>query len=302
MRDGNGGMNGRLGLRGSLIRAFALTAARLVRPLARALPPVAGNGDGVEAMGLVFPSPLGLAAGLDKNGDALATLADLGFGCIEVGTTTPRPEYGNRGAEILAANLATTLPGLRRRLGSRAPVIGVSIGMNAGSSPRCAVRDYLFGLEHVWAHADYLTVNLHGPSAAELMRPQGGRELEALLHQLKSAQESRARATARYVPLVAKIALAGGASHRRAAAAAHQAGFDGLLVSLNGPVTDAARLLREFAPPSRGEAPAIIAVGGVRGLADVRELLAAGAALVQIYSAFVGAPLIARRIGRALAR
>lgn len=252
-------------------------------------------------MGLTFPNALGLAAGVDKNGDALPALAELGFGFIEVGTTTPRPEYGNHGAENLTANLAAKLPDIRRRLGEHAPIIGVSIGMNAATAPTAAARDYLFGLQCVWDHVDYITVNLHAPSAAQLMQPHNRHRLDALLDELKAAQQARAQATGRYVPLVAKIALEGGAEHRQAAATAQRSGFDGLLVSLTDPAAGTAEAISDLTPVP-GDALPIIAVGGVHCAADVRQRLTAGATLVQLYSAFVGAPFIARRIQRALAR
>lgn len=173
----------------------------------------------VEAMGLCFPNRVGLAAGLDKNGIAVDGLAGLGFGFIEVGTVTPRPQPGNpkprlfrlpehraiinrmgfnnEGIDSLLAHLART-----RYKG----VLGINIGKNFDTPIERAADDYLIGLEKAYGSASYVTVNISSPNTKNLRQLQGSSELDALLGALKQRQAELAQQHGRYVPLALKIA------------------------------------------------------------------------------------------------
>ena len=174
---------------------------------------------GVKLMGLEFPNALGLAAGLDKNGEYIDALAALGFGFIEIGTVTPRPQPGNpkprlfrlprahalinrmgfnnQGVEHLIANV------LRARYRG---VLGINIGKNFDTPIGRAADDYEFCLAKVYAHASYVTVNVSSPNTKDLRQLQGADELGALAGKLKTEQKRLADAHGRYVPLVLKIA------------------------------------------------------------------------------------------------
>ena len=175
--------------------------------------------DPVELMGLRFSNRVGLAAGLDKNGAHIDALAGLGFGFIEVGTVTPRPQPGNPrprmfrlpAAEALINRLGVNnegvdalvarLDGLRFR-----GVLGLNIGKNASTPLEHAVDDYLYCLDRVYAHAGYVTVNISSPNTADLRRLQGGDELSRLLADLSARRQALADQHGRHVPLVVKIA------------------------------------------------------------------------------------------------
>ncbi|OGS82293.1 MAG: dihydroorotate dehydrogenase (quinone), partial [Gallionellales bacterium GWA2_59_43] len=153
-------------------------------------------------MGLTFPNPVGLAAGLDKNGDCIAALAALGFGFVEIGTITPLPQPGNPKPRLFRLPEAQ---GIINRMGfnnkgvdalienvKRAnfkgmdshPILGINIGKNAITPIRRAADDYLICLRKVYVHADYITINISSPNTKNLRQLQGGDELDALLAQL----------------------------------------------------------------------------------------------------------------------
>ncbi|MBA4382615.1 MAG: dihydroorotate dehydrogenase (quinone), partial [Sideroxydans sp.] len=172
-----------------------------------------------KVMGLDFPNPVGLAAGLDKNGDCINGLAALGFGFIEIGTITPRPQPGNprprlfrlpeaaaiinrmgfnnHGVDVLVANVERA---------NFKGMLGINIGKNADTPIEKAADDYLICLRKVYTHANYVTVNISSPNTKNLRQLQGGDELDALLTQLKSEQEKLAQQHGKYVPLALKIA------------------------------------------------------------------------------------------------
>lgn len=170
-------------------------------------------------MGLTFPNPVGLAAGLDKNGDCIDGLAALGFGFVEIGTITPLPQPGNPKPRLFRLPEAQ---GIINRMGfnndgvdalianvQRANfkgVLGINIGKNAATPIERAADDYLICLRKVYAHASYVTVNISSPNTKNLRQLQGGDELDALLGQLKAEQEKLAQQHGRYVPLAVKIA------------------------------------------------------------------------------------------------
>lgn len=178
----------------------------------------------VKVMGLQFPNPVGLAAGLDKNAQHIDALAQCGFGFIEVGTVTPvaqpgndkprmfrlqadkaiinRMGFNNKGLDTLLANV--TASRRRGRLGGC--LIGINIGKNKQTALEAAADDYLICLQKVYSSADYVTVNISSPNTPGLRDLQHGQGLEDLLTRLKQSQSELARQHQRYVPLLVKIA------------------------------------------------------------------------------------------------
>lgn len=183
--------------------------------------------DPVTVMGIDFPNKVGLAAGLDKNGAYIDALAALGFGHIEVGTATPRPQPGNPkprlfrlpkaqavinrmgfnnlGVDALVANIKDS--DFARGAGKTGGVVvGVNIGKNADTPLEKAAEDYLFCLERVYAVAHYVTLNISSPNTKNLRELQKEATLDDLLRQIKGAQARLADRHGRYVPLALKIA------------------------------------------------------------------------------------------------
>jgi len=276
----------------------------------------------VKLMGLEFPNALGLAAGLDKNGEYIDALAAMGFGFIEIGTVTPRPQPGNPKprlfrlpeAQALINRLGFNNHGVERLIENlmRARyrgVLGINIGKNSDTPIERAADDYEFCLAKVYAHASYVAVNVSSPNTRDLRQLQGADELGALAGKLKTEQKRLADAHGRYVPLVLKIApdlddaeLGAIAKcllrHRLDGVNAtnttvSRAGVAGLRHAaeaggLSGaPLREASTaLIRKLARLLEGRVP-IIGVGGVMSAADARAKLAAGASLVQIYTGFI---------------
>lgn len=292
--------------------------------------------DPVELMGLRFPNRVGLAAGLDKNADHLDALGALGFGFVEVGTVTPRPQDGNpkprlfrlpeAGAIInrMGFNNAGVDHLVARVKASRYDgVIGINIGKNLTTPVEQAVDDYLACLVKVHAHAHYITVNISSPNTPGLRNLQFGEHLDALLGALREEGRRLDRESGRRVPLAVKIApdmdaeevglvaralsanaidavIATNTTVSREAVAglshAEQAG------GLSGrPVFEASnaviRELRRHLP----EMP-IIGVGGIDSGEAARGKVAAGADLIQLYSGFIyRGPTLVGECARALA-
>ncbi len=273
-------------------------------------------------MGLTFPNPVGLAAGLDKNGECINGLAALGFGFIEIGTVTPLPQPGNPRPRLFRLPEAQ---GIINRMGfnnggvdalienvQRAKyrgILGINIGKNAATPIEKAADDYLICLRKVYAHASYVTVNISSPNTKNLRQLQGGDELDALLAQLKAEQLKLAEAHGRYVPLAVKIApdldneqikqiAALLAKHRIDAVIAtnttlSREGVENLphgneTGGLSGaPVRDkSTAVIRTLATELQGALP-IIGAGGILSGADAAEKIRAGAALVQVYSGLI---------------
>ena len=296
--------------------------------------------DPVRVMGIDFPNPVGLAAGLDKNGDHIDALAALGFGFIEIGTVTPRPQAGNprprlfritekqavinrmgfnnEGVDKLLVNVADA--GFPRRGG----VLGINIGKNADTPIEKAADDYLFCLERVYPAASYVTINVSSPNTRHLRDLQQDDALDALLAGLKRAQARLADLHGRYVPLALKIAP--DLDERQVIAIADllrrhgmdaviatnttlsRAGVEGLPNAeqsggLSGaPLAPASTaVIRRLAAALAREVP-IIGVGGILGGDDAAAKVAAGASLVQFYTGFIyrGPQLIAEAV-RAIA-
>jgi len=176
-----------------------------------------------SVMGITFPNPVGLAAGLDKDGRYIDALAALGFGSIEIGTVTPRAQPGNprpRMFRLPQANAIINRMGFNnggvdafvanvqrsRFYQNRLGVLGLNIGKNADTPMDRAADDYLHCLEKVYPYASYVTVNISSPNTKNLRQLQGADELDDLLSKLKNAQRRLADLHKRYVPLALKIA------------------------------------------------------------------------------------------------
>jgi dihydroorotate dehydrogenase len=302
--------------------AHALGAPGLTQP---SLPD-----DPVEAMGLRFPNPVGLAAGLDKNGAFIEPLSALGFGFVEVGTVTPRPQPGNPRPRVFRLPQANALinrlgfnnEGLQAmlpRLRALPPriVLGVNLGKNADTPLPSAADDYVAGLQAVYPHARYVTINISSPNTRDLRSLQDGGELDALLARLDEARARLADQHGRRVPIAVKIApdLADAELTRIAdSLVAH--GLDAVIATnttvarervaalpdgqqaggLSGqPLFErSTQVVRVLAQHLKGALP-IIGVGGILSGSDAVEKLRAGATLVQIYTGLVyrGPALIA---------
>lgn len=281
-------------------------------------------------MGLTFPNPVGLAAGLDKDGAYIDALAALGFGFLEIGTVTPRPQPGNPRPRLFRLPEAR---GIINRMGfnnhgvdalienvRRAKfrgILGINIGKNADTPIERAADDYLICLRKAYSHASYITVNISSPNTKNLRQLQGGGELGALLTQLKEEQKRLADLHGKYVPLAVKIAPdLESAEIREIAALLVEHRVDGVIATnttlsrigvmhlphgkeaggLSGtPVRDkSTAVIRELASALNGALP-IIGVGGILNGEDALEKIHAGASLVQIYSGLIyrGPELIA---------
>ncbi len=287
--------------------------------------------DPVEVLGLKFRNPVGLAAGLDKNGDYFNALGALGFGFVEIGTITPRPQPGNpqprlfrlpqaqaiinrmgfnnKGVDHLVAQVK------KRRYDG---VLGINIGKNATTPVENAADDYLICMRKVYAHADYITVNISSPNTPGLRNLQFGESLTQLLSTLKKEQGVLAAAEGKYVPLLVKIAPDMDESEiAQVAGVLIQEGMDGVIATnttvgregveglefgneaggLSGlPVRDKSTKVIETLNTCLGGKLPIIGVGGIFDGASAAEKIRAGASLVQIYSGFIyeGPELIAK--------
>jgi len=280
------------------------------------------SGAPVRAMGLDFPNPVGLAAGLDKNAAHVDALARLGFGFIEVGTVTPRPQPGNPRprlfrlprAQALINRMGFNNVGLDEFLEnlSRASwrgVLGINIGKNFDTPLERAGDDYALCLERVYAHASYVTINISSPNTQGLRSLQGKQELDALLARLAALRAPLAERHGRRVPLALKVAPDLDATQiLQIADAVRRHGIDGVIATntsvtregveglphaheaggLSGaPIrTRATATLAALAAALKGEA-ALIGVGGIMSGADAAAKIAAGASLVQLYTGLI---------------
>ena len=283
----------------------------------------------VEVMGLQFRNRVGLAAGFDKNGEAIDAFEAMGFGFVEVGTVTPKAQPGNtkprlfrlkkskavinrlgfnnKGVDNLVSNLKARK--------SKIPV-GVNIGKNKSTPIEHAQKDYIFCMEKVYEHASYITINISSPNTKNLRSMQSGALLDDLLGSLKEKQQSLTNSEGRYVPLVLKIApdLTKEEVGLIAEALLNYE-FDGVVATnttvdrssimheknayqeggLSGaPLcqksTEVITLLYEYL----GDKVPIIGVGGITSVIDGKQKLEAGAQLLQLYTGFIyeGLPLI----------
>ncbi len=326
-----------------MIRGAGVMLYRLFRPLLFSIPPerahqlalslldVSAHWRGIAAapvthprdcFGLRFPNPIGLAAGFDKNGQYLPALATLGFGFVEIGTVTPRPQPGqprqrlfrlpraralinrmgfnNAGVDGVVANLAKhRFPG----------IVGVNIGKNRDTPLDGALADYRYCLRRVYPYADYIAINISSPNTPGLRDLQRADALEPMLANLKASQAELATATGRYVPLLVKVApdldmseVADMATRFR------DTGVDGVIAT-NTTVTRpgvaglphadetgglSGRPLLPLATEILGRFHAflgtnipLIGVGGIMTAADAAAKCAAGATLLQVYTGLV---------------
>jgi dihydroorotate dehydrogenase len=281
-------------------------------------------------MGLTFPNPVGLAAGLDKNGDCIDGLAALGFGFIEVGTVTPQPQPGNpkpRLFRLPQANAIINRMGFNNagvdklienvKRAEYRGILGINIGKNANTPIEKAADDYLICLRKVYAHASYVAVNISSPNTRNLRQLQGRDALDDLLAQIKTEQQQLADTYGKYVPIALKIAPDLDNEqvmliaqllmrHRIDAVIAtnttlSREGVESLPHAeerggLSGaPLRDkSTRVIRLLAAELQGSLP-IIGVGGILSGTDAAEKIRAGATLVQLYSGliFCGPALVA---------
>ena len=276
----------------------------------------------VMAMGLQFPNPVGLAAGLDKDGDYIQALGGLGFGFIEIGTVTPRPQPGNpkprlfrlarsraiinrmgfnnKGVDHLVRNVSNA-----RYNG----ILGINIGKNFDTPIESAARDYLFCLEKVYPHASYVAVNISSPNTKNLRQLQQSDELDRLLSALKDKQAELSERYGKHVPIAVKISpdlqefeideisslllrheidgvIATNTTLSRAGVEeevhAIEAG------GLSGePLRRASTGVIRRLHGNLGNKIPIIGVGGIMNATDALEKLDAGATLIQVYSGLV---------------
>jgi dihydroorotate dehydrogenase len=296
------GAGGRLGLNGLMCKAPA------------SLP--------VTVMGLQFPNPVGLAAGLDKNGAAIDGFAQLGFGFVEIGTVTPRPQPGNPKPRIFRLpnteaiinrmgfnNLGVDHLLNRVQAARFKGVLGINIGKNFDTPVERAVDDYLICLDKVYAHASYITVNVSSPNTPGLRSLQFGDSLKQLLEALSKRQQELTLAHGKRVPLAIKIAPDMTDEETvLVAAALIESGMDAVIATnttlsregvaglphadeaggLSGaPVREkSTHTVRILAGELAGRMP-IIAAGGITEGRHAAEKIAAGASLVQVYSGFI---------------
>ncbi|GIX23684.1 MAG: quinone-dependent dihydroorotate dehydrogenase [Caldimonas manganoxidans] len=295
--------------------------------------------DPVVVAGLRFPNRVGLAAGLDKNGRCIDGLAALGFGFIEVGTVTPKPQPGNPKprmfrlpqAQALINRMGFNNEGLeafiahvrRCHFRSQGGILGLNIGKNASTPIERAVDDYLLGLEGVFPHADYVTVNISSPNTQNLRALQSDQALDDLLGALQERRQSLTRTHGRSVPMFVKIAPdLDEAQIGVIAATLQRHGIDGVIATnttiardavahlphgqeaggLSGrPVFEASNRVIATLRAALGAGYPIIGVGGVMSGADALAKIQAGADLVQIYTGLIyRGPALVREAALAL--
>ncbi|MCW8853561.1 MAG: quinone-dependent dihydroorotate dehydrogenase [Gammaproteobacteria bacterium] len=276
----------------------------------------------IQVMDIDFPNPVGLAAGLDKNGDYFDALSDCGFGFVEIGTVTPRPQSGNPQprlfrlpeAEAIINRMGFNNKGVdylieQVKKSSYKGVLGINIGKNFDTPVEKAVDDYLICLEKVYLYADYVTVNISSPNTPGLRDLQFGEALDELLIALKHKQKELAQQSGKYVPLAVKIAPdMDDASIQQLAetfikheidaviatnTTSSRDGVEGLKHAdeqggLSGrPVKDKSdHVLHVLVTHLQGRIP-VIAAGGISSAQDAVNKLRLGASLVQVYTGFI---------------
>ncbi len=287
-----------------------------------------------QVMGLSFPNRIGLAAGLDKEGNTIDALGRLGFGFIEIGTITPRPQAGNEQPRLfrlipqqsiinrMGFNNGGIHVGVKNVEASKTyrGIIGFNIGKNKDTPNENAAEDYLICLREAYRVADYIAVNLSSPNTPGLRDLQNADATKRLLETLKAEQALLATKHGKYVPIAFKVAPDLADDHIDALAQVFlDGGLDGLIATnttlsragveanplhtqaggLSGPPVKERSLhvLRGFASHLGGKIP-IIGVGGISSVEDAQEKLNAGASLVQIYTSFVyqGPPLVKKLV------
>lgn len=283
--------------------------------------------DAIELAGLRFPNRVGMAAGLDKNARCIDALSAMGFGFVEVGTVTPKPQPGNpqprmfrlpqaralinrlgfnnQGLEAFIANVRQS----KCRASGNPMLLGLNIGKNAATAIEDATSDYLIALEGVYPHADYVTVNISSPNTKNLRALQTDEALDGLLGDIAARREELAAQQGRRVPVFVKIAPDLDADQVAVIAAILQRhGMDGVIATnttirreavqgmphaeetggLSGaPVREASNQVIRQLRAALGPAFPIIGVGGIMSAEDAVEKIRAGADVVQIYSGLI---------------
>jgi len=293
-------------------------------------------------MGIAFPNPVGLAAGLDKDGAYIDGLASLGFGSIEIGTVTPRAQPGNPlprmfrlpqanaiinrmgfnngGVDAFVANVQAS-----RFFQNREGVLGLNIGKNADTPIERAADDYLHCLAKVYPYASYVTVNISSPNTKNLRQLQGGSELDSLLAALKDAQQRLADQHKRYVPIALKIAPdIDGEQIKTIAATLLRHRMDAVIATnttitrdavkglahadetgglAGAPVFELSNSVIKGLKSELGDSLPIIGVGGILSGAHAKAKIDAGASLVQLYTGLIyRGPALIRESAAALKR
>ncbi len=276
----------------------------------------------VEVFGLQFPNPVGLAAGLDKNGECINAFDAMGFGFVEVGTVTPKPQAGNDKPRLFRIKDAK---GIINRMGfnnkgvdylidqvkqsSFNGVLGINIGKNKVTPEEHALDDYLHCLEKVYPHASYITVNISSPNTPGLRNLQYGEALDKLLDGLKQGQTKLTDQHGKKVPLLVKIAPDLSVEEIQSISdSLRRAEIEGVIATnttisrddveglqhskeaggLSGlPLQEKSlQVTKTLADALKGELP-IVSVGGIDSVESAQARLDAGASLVQIYSSFI---------------
>ena len=303
-----------------------------ISSLLRAITRTPNAGLETEVMGIQFPNPVGVAAGLDKNGRYYRPLLDLGFGFVELGTVTPKPQRGNApkrmfrlpkhraiinrmgfpsiGVEHFARNL--------RRQG-KPGVIGVNIGKNKTTNNELAVEDYIAAFRSVYGLADYVAINISSPNTPHLRAFHQQDKLNDLLEPLKNEQEMLGKTRRVYMPIALKVSPdLSDEDIANIAKLAIDKKLDAIIatnttISRNGieeellssepgglsgqPLKSlSTEVIRKFYNHLQGKVP-IIGVGGIENADDAWEKLVAGADLIQVYTGFIyEGPMLAKNI------
>jgi dihydroorotate dehydrogenase len=275
-----------------------------------------------RVMGLDFPNPVGMAAGLDKDGEAIDAMAALGFGFLELGAVTPRPQPGNPKprlfrlpqAEAIINRMGFNNLGVDHLLRNLADsrfrgILGVNLGKNLDTPIERAVDDYLILLDKLYGKASFVTINISSPNTKNLRALQGGNELDALLGAIKEEQNRLADKHGKYMPVAVKIAPDLEARQIDEMAALFRKHRVDALIATNTTLTrvgiehlahgqeagglsgaplreKSTQVIKAFHTALAGELP-IIGSGGILSGSDAREKIAAGADLIQIYTGLI---------------
>jgi dihydroorotate dehydrogenase len=301
---------------------LTLRSLATLGPAAALLGAGADRGESRTVMGLSFPNPVGLAAGLDKNGEYVDALGALGFGFLEIGTVTPRPQPGNAKPrmfrleehEAIINRLGFNNQGVEQLLrnverASYTGILGINIGKNFDTPNDRAAEDYLACLDAVYARASYVTVNISSPNTQNLRELQSSERLDELLAVLMARRDALAARHGATKPLLVKVApdlddaqvasiaalavvhrvdgiIATNTTVGREAVAGHRHAAQ--LGGLSGrPLFGSStRVLQKLSAELQGRVP-LVGVGGILGGADARAKVEAGASLVQVYTGFI---------------
>jgi dihydroorotate dehydrogenase len=276
----------------------------------------------VEVFGLTFKNPVGLAAGLDKNGECIDAFAAMGFGFIEIGTVTPKPQLGNdkpRMFRLPAGQAIINRMGFNNKgvdnlidnvkQAKYTGILGINIGKNKQTPEAEALNDYLICLRKVYNYASYITVNISSPNTPGLRNLQHGQVLEALLAGLKSEQKLLQAQYSKYVPILVKIAP--DLTDQEIVDMSNsliKAGIDGVIATnttldrtevfgqqyateaggLSGAVLTAKSQLftEKLAKEIAGKIP-VVGVGGIHSAETAKARIKAGSSLIQVYSSLI---------------